>query len=192
MYPYSGVYALLVDGGAGAPSIYSAPSAPSFNATQGSLCIVANATVYVNSNGLTTWTQLAAGSGAVTNVTASTPLASTGGAVPNISIASPIPIASGGTGTTTPAIVAGMNLTTSGSWPNQTINAPSVILGVSATSPLASSGGSTPTISLTTPITVAQGGTGTASPALVQGSNVTISGSWPNQTINATSTVGLP
>jgi hypothetical protein len=185
MYPYSGVYALLVDGGAGAPSIYSAPSAPSFNATQGSLCIVANATVYVNSNGLTTWTQLAAGSGAVTNVTASTPLASTGGAVPNISIASPIPIASGGTGTTTPAIVAGTNLTTSGSWPNQTINAPSVILGVSATSPLASSGGSTPTISLTTPLTVLQGGTGTTTPNIAQGANVTITGTWPNQTIAA-------
>jgi hypothetical protein len=33
---------------------------------------------------------------------------------------------------------------------------------------------------------VANGGTGTATPGLVQGANVTISGSWPNQTINAT------
>lgn len=33
---------------------------------------------------------------------------------------------------------------------------------------------------------VANGGTGTATPALVAGTNVTISGSWPNQTINAT------
>lgn len=33
---------------------------------------------------------------------------------------------------------------------------------------------------------VASGGTGTASPGLVAGSNVTISGSWPNQTINVT------
>jgi hypothetical protein len=33
---------------------------------------------------------------------------------------------------------------------------------------------------------VAHGGTGTATPGLVQGANVTISGSWPNQTINAT------
>ena len=38
--------------------------------------------------------------------------------------------------------------------------------------------------------TVAQGGTGTASPALVAGTNVTITGSWPNQTINS-STTGL-
>lgn len=33
--------------------------------------------------------------------------------------------------------------------------------------------------------TVAHGGTGTASPGLVAGTNVTITGSWPNQTVNA-------
>lgn len=37
-----------------------------------------------------------------------------------------------------------------------------------------------------TPIPVADGGTGTATPALVAGSNVTITGTWPNQTIAAT------
>lgn len=35
---------------------------------------------------------------------------------------------------------------------------------------------------------VANGGTGTATPALVEGTNVTITGTWPNQTINASST----
>ena len=43
---------------------------------------------------------------------------------------------------------------------------------------------------LTTGVTgilpVANGGTGTATPGLVQGTNVTITGTWPNQTINAT------
>jgi hypothetical protein len=34
-------------------------------------------------------------------------------------------------------------------------------------------------------ISVAQGGTGTDSPAIVAGTNVTVSGTWPNQTINA-------
>jgi hypothetical protein len=34
-------------------------------------------------------------------------------------------------------------------------------------------------------VAVANGGTGTATPALVAGTNVTITGSWPNQTINA-------
>jgi hypothetical protein len=33
---------------------------------------------------------------------------------------------------------------------------------------------------------VANGGTGTSSPGLIAGTNVTISGTWPNQTINAT------
>jgi hypothetical protein len=35
-------------------------------------------------------------------------------------------------------------------------------------------------------VPVAQGGTGTASPSLIAGTNVTITGSFPNQTINAT------
>lgn len=43
---------------------------------------------------------------------------------------------------------------------------------------------------LTTPLSVAQGGTGTASPGLVAGSNVTVTGTWPNQTISATASGG--
>jgi hypothetical protein len=35
-------------------------------------------------------------------------------------------------------------------------------------------------------ISVAQGGTGTATPSLVAGTNVSITGAWPNQTINST------
>jgi Pectate lyase superfamily protein len=36
-------------------------------------------------------------------------------------------------------------------------------------------------------LTVARGGTGTTTPAIVAGTNVTVTGSWPNQTINAAS-----
>jgi len=36
-------------------------------------------------------------------------------------------------------------------------------------------------------LAVANGGTGTSTPNLVQGTNITISGTWPNQTINASS-----
>lgn len=43
---------------------------------------------------------------------------------------------------------------------------------------------------LTTPLSVAQGGSGTATPALVAGTNITLSGTWPNQTINATVPTG--
>ena len=39
-------------------------------------------------------------------------------------------------------------------------------------------------------LAVASGGTGTATPALVAGTNVTITGTWPNQTINSTGSSG--
>jgi hypothetical protein len=38
-------------------------------------------------------------------------------------------------------------------------------------------------------LTVANGGTGTATPGLVAGTNITLSGSWPNQTINSPSPI---
>jgi hypothetical protein len=137
----------------------------------------------------------------------------------------------GGTGTTVPSIVAGTNVTVTGTWPNQTINATNsgTVTSVTGTAPVVSSGGATPAISmaaattsvngyltstdwntfnsklatngsaanltglpLTTGVTgllpVANGGTGTASPSIVAGTNVTVTGTWPNQTINATTT----
>ena len=36
-------------------------------------------------------------------------------------------------------------------------------------------------------VAVANGGTGTSSPSLVSGTNITISGTWPNQTVTAAS-----
>jgi len=39
----------------------------------------------------------------------------------SLTLASPLPITSGGTGTATPALVAGSNVTITGTWPNQTI-----------------------------------------------------------------------
>jgi hypothetical protein len=39
-------------------------------------------------------------------------------------------------------------------------------------------------------VAVANGGTGTATPGLVQGTNITITGTWPNQTINSTASGG--
>jgi hypothetical protein len=74
-------------------------------------------------------------------------------------------ISAGGTGTVTSVDVSGgtTGLTTSGG-------------------PITAAG----TITLGGTLAVASGGTGTATPALVAGTNVTITGSWPNQTINAT------
>ena len=45
-------------------------------------------------------------------------------------------------------------------------------------------------LTLGSPLPIASGGTATATPALVQGTGVTITGTWPNQTINATGTGG--
>jgi hypothetical protein len=51
-------------------------------------------------------------------------------------------------------------------------------------------GGALTGVDLTTQVAgilpVANGGTGTATPSLVQGTNITITGTWPNQTINST------
>jgi hypothetical protein len=59
---------------------------------------------------------------------------------------------------------------------------------VTASLPLLSSGGPNPNISLPYPLPVSYGGTGTATPSLVQGSNIQITGTWPNQKITATIT----
>ena len=120
-----------------------------------------------------------------------------------------LPIANGGNGTNAPGLVAGTNITLSGTWPTQTINAASIstafsaltsgtnataamIVGTGAS--LAASGSGTitatamPASGLTGTVSVAHGGTGTTTPSLVAGTNITISGSWPNQTITASST----
>jgi hypothetical protein len=59
---------------------------------------------------------------------------------------------------------------------------------VGGTTGLTTSGGPVTTagvITLAGILAVANGGTGTATPGLVAGTNVTITGTWPNQTINA-------
>jgi hypothetical protein len=55
---------------------------------------------------------------------------------------------------------------------------------VTATLPIVSSGGINPNISLQTPLAVIYGGTGTVTPSLVNGTNTTVSGTWPAQAVN--------
>lgn len=57
-----------------------------------------------------------------------------------LQLADALGTAYGGTGTTTPALVAGTNITLSGTWPNQTINAANPVI-VSATAPSSPSQG---------------------------------------------------
>jgi len=69
---------------------------------------------------------------------------------------------------------------------------------VTGTLPIANGGtGTTATtfVNLTTNVTsvlpVVNGGSGTATPSLVAGSNVTVTGTWPNQTVAATDASGI-
>jgi hypothetical protein len=130
-------------------------------------------------------------------------------------LSSPLPVNQGGTGTTSPGIVGGTNITITGTWPSQTVTSTAagngsctnqvVTATVSAAAPtcttltsvyvntsIAITGVDINTSSqvtvthLSSPLPVNQGGTGTTSPGLVAGTNVTITGSWPNQTINST------
>ena len=94
-----------------------------------------------------------------------------------------------GSGAPPSEITLGTNLSMSGSTLNAsgggsgTVTSISAGTGITLTpNPIVGTG----TVALTTPVTVANGGTGTASPSLVAGTNVTISGTWPNQTINST------
>lgn len=143
-----------------------------------------------------------------------------------------LPVANGGTGTATPGLVQGTNVTITGTWPNQTINStasgtgnvsnsgtPTVgqvavwtnattVQGVTATgtgSPVLATSPTLTTPNLGTPsamvgtnvtglpltsavtglLPLANGGTGTATPSIVAGTNITVTGSWPNQTINS-------
>ena len=60
------------------------------------------------------------------------------------------------------------------------------ILGTPTSATLTNATGLPLTTGVTGQLPVANGGTGTATPSIVAGTNVTVSGTWPNQTINST------
>ena len=96
----------------------------------------------------------------------------------------------------TVALTQGGTTTITGTYPNFTISSAdqyagtvTSVSGAGGGTGLTLSGGpitGSGTLTLGGTLAVANGGTGTASPSLVAGTNVTISGSWPNQTINST------
>ena len=121
-------------------------------------------------------------SGGTTGLTASgSPITTTG----TITLGGTLAVANGGTGTATPSLVAGTNITSiTGTWPNQTINASGgsgTVTSVAATagtgisitgSPITTSG--TLTITNTAPDQTV---------ALTAGTGITTSGTYPNFTI---------
>ncbi len=96
-----------------------------------------------------------------------------------------LPVANGGTGITSfgtgVATAMGNNTGASGGFTTF-----SGAFGTPASITLTNADGLPLTTGVTGILPVANGGTATATPALVQGTNITITGTWPNQTINAT------
>lgn len=115
---------------------------------------------------------VAAASGGVTSVTATLPVSSSGGTTPVISMAAATGSVNG--------------YLTSADW--TTFNNKLTSGGALGT-PSSGTATNLTGLPLSTGVTgllpVANGGTGTATPSLVQGTNITITGTWPNQTINA-------
>jgi hypothetical protein len=113
----------------------------------------------------------------------------TSGTYPNFTVTNSAP-------DQTVALTQGGTTTITGTYPNFTISSADQYAGTVTS--VSGAGGSTGltltggpitgsgTLTLGGTLAVANGGTGTASPSLVAGTNVTISGSWPNQTVNST------
>jgi hypothetical protein len=96
----------------------------------------------------------------------------------SLTLSAALPVTSGGTGVTT----------STGTGSNVLSNSPTLVtpaLGTPASATLTNATGLPLSTGVTGLLPVANGGTGTATPALVEGTNVTITGTWPNQTINA-------
>jgi len=129
------------------------------------------------------------GTGTVNGITLTGTVTSTGnltlgGTLSGVSLTTQVsgtlPVLNGGTGTTTPALVAGSNVTISGTWPNQTVNATSGSSGTVTSVSIVSANGfagtvatatTTPAITLTTSISGVLKGNGTAISAAVAGTD---------------------
>lgn len=101
------------------------------------------------------------------------------GVVTTAMISGQIAVAQGGTGVATSTGTGSVVLNTS-----PTLITPA--LGTPASGVLTNATGLPLTTAVTGILPIANGGSGTATPAIVAGTNVTVSGSWPNQTINST------
>ena len=120
----------------------------------------------------------ATGSGTVTSVTGTSPVVSSGGATPAISLAS------GYGDTQNPYASKSANYVLAG--PNGAAGVPTFRAIVSADIPTLNQNTTGTAGNVTGIVAVANGGSGTATPSLVAGTNITVTGSWPNQTIAST------
>jgi hypothetical protein len=130
----------------------------------------------------------------------------TSGQVAPTVLNAPVPVSKGGTGSTTATgtglpVLATSPTISSPTISNPTISSPSVSGGTFSSPTLTTPALGTPSavvlsnatgLPLTTGVTgvlpIANGGSGSSGPSLVAGSNVSIGGSWPNQTVNSSFT----
>ena len=148
-------------------------------------------------------------SGGTTGLTTSGGPITTSG---TITLAGTLAVANGGTGVMTSTGTGSVVLSTSPTLVTPALGTPSALVGTNITGTAAglSIGGNAATATnvaysgltgtvptwnqnttgtaanVTGIVAIANGGTGTATPSLVAGTNVTLSGTWPNQTVNAT------
>lgn len=157
----------------GSTNVTAAGTLATVNANVGSFT---NASVTVNAKGLVT--AASSGTAPVTSVTGTSPVASSGGTTPAISL-------SAGYGDTlNPYASKTANYFLAA--PNGSAGAPAFRAIVAADVPTLNQNTTGTAANVTGIVAVANGGSGTATPSLVAGTNVTITGSWPNQTIAAT------
>lgn len=125
------------------------------------------------------WVTLGAGSGSVTNVSV---VSANGfaGTVANPSSTPAITLT-----TSVSGMLKGLASALTAATAGTDYVAPGGALGTPSSGSLANCTGLPLTSGVSGILPVANGGTGTATPSLVQGTNVTITGTWPNQTINA-------
>lgn len=145
------------------PAVALVGDLPATDNTVGDLRVVTGTLGLYGWNGAA-WQAVGGGGGGVTSVTASAPIASSGGATPNITL-NTVPVNKGGTGITSAGAAGNVLVSDGSAWVSQA-PAPSGVSSVSASAPLASSGGATPDISLTGTIPVGNGGTGFTTAAL--------------------------
>jgi hypothetical protein len=177
---------------ASAGTDYQAPITLTTTGTSGA------ATFIANTLNIPQYSGGGGGSGTVTSVDATVPafLSVTGGPITTsgtlaISYSgTALPIANGGTGATTQQ--AAINAL-AGSVQNSRFlagNGTNVTMRTIAVGdvPTLNQNTTGTSANVTGTVAVANGGTGTTTPSLVAGENITLSGSWPNQTVNSTYT----
>jgi hypothetical protein len=95
-----------------------------------------------------------------------------------------LPVANGGTGVATSTGTTNVVLSNT-----PTLVTP--ILGTPQSATLTNATGLPLTTGVSGLLPVANGGTATATPSLVAGSNITVTGTWPNQTVAAAASTGI-